>query len=341
MSTDLGYINARLRGMHSHFLIEKNWLELLQASSLEAMASALSNTSYAKNLEEARANRSGIALWDYALSLNWRETLVKIRSFIEGKVTLALDSALWLLDLNHLKVIISACLSGKEAALETPPLLGYLSIRHLEELARARSIKEIATFLSLFHHPLAEVILSLPAQEELNTLETEVLMEKGYFALIKTKLSRPFSLFARSLWRYWQEKIDWINLRSAYILQELKEGRAPHLAELFIPGGQFIGLDCFLLLARKETLERGWAKLAIEPRFRLFKAIRNAEELEIALAKRGFEESKRLYQNDPLGVGLIMAFLYQKEIEISNLRLLAHSKNYNLPSGTVRERLVL
>ncbi len=341
MSTDLGYINARLRGMHSHFLKEKDWLELLQSPSLETMASLLNNTPYAKSLEEARADRSGIAMWDYALSLHWRETLVKIRSFIEGKVNLILDFSLWLLDLNHLKLIVSACLSQKEASMDSPPLSGFLSSRHLEELARARNIKEIASTLSLFHHPLSEVILSLPLREGLNPLEVEILLEKGYFALVKAKLARSISPLARSIWHYWQEKIDWLNLRSAYILQEFSDEKPARLTELFIPGGRSLTLDRFLLLSRKETLDRGWARLAIDRRFRPFKAIRNAEELEIALSRRGFADSKRLYQNNPLGVGLMTAFLYQKEVEISNLRLLAHAKNYNLPAGTVREKLVL
>lgn len=337
MTVDLGYLNARLKGMHSTFLQAKNWSELLNAHSLDELERILGNTPYNQNLEEARLNHQGLPAFDYALSLNWLQTLAKIRSFVNGQISIALELYLLRFDLNNLKELLGTRLQGRAEG-ETFPVTGFLTQRQLDELRHSSDLKTMSSKLRLWLHPLAETVATLPGDLSGN-LQLEVLLEKGYFQTLVSRLSR-FSSLGRSLRQFLCREIDFLNTRSAYYLCHTSLTAAKK-SELFLPGGSALGPGDFLLLANPDTHQQGRVRLARNARFRFVAKASNAEEMEKAIIHERWVQSLRFYRSDPLGPGVLLSFLFQKETEINNLRLLGRAKWYHLPDDRIRDNLVL
>jgi V/A-type H+-transporting ATPase subunit C len=337
MTVDLGYVNARLKGMHGTFLQNKNWSELLNAHSLEELERILGNTPYNPNLEEARLHHQGLLAFDQALSLNWLQTLAKIRSFINGPVSIALELYLLRFDLSNLKELLGFRLQGRTEE-ETFPVIGFLTQRQLDELRHSSDLKMMASKLRLWQHPLAETVAMLP-RDLLGNLQLEVLLEKGYFQTLVSRLSRSSSL-GRLLLQYLCREIDFSNTRSAYYLCHTSLSAAKK-SELFLPGGSALGPGDFLLLANPDTHQQGRVRLARNTGFRFVAKASNAEEVEKAIIHERWIQSLKSYRSDPLGPGVLLSFLFQKETEISNLRLLGRAKWYHLPDDRIRDNLVL
>jgi V/A-type H+-transporting ATPase subunit C len=336
MTVDLGYVNARLKGMHGAFLQTKNWSELLNAHSLEELERILGNTPYNPNLEEAHLDHPGLLAFDYALSLNWSQTLAKIRSFVNGPISIALELYLLHFDLNNLKELLGTRLQeGTEG--ETFPMTGFLTQRQLNELRHSSDLKGMASKLRLWQHPLAEAVATIPGELSEN-LQLEVLLEKGYFQTFVSRLSRSSSL-GRSLLQFLSQEIDYLNTRSAYYLCHASL-TASKKSELFLSGGSALGPGDFLLLANPDTHQQGRIRLARNARFRFVGTASNAEEIEKAILHERWVQSLRSYRSDPLGPGVLLSFLLQKETEINNLRLLGRAKWYHLPDDRIRDNLV-
>jgi V/A-type H+-transporting ATPase subunit C len=336
MTVDLGYVNARLKGMHSTFLQIKNWNELLNAHSLDELERILGNTPYNQNLEEARLNHQGLLAFDFALSLNWLQTLAKIHSFVNGQISIALELYLVRFDLNNLKELLSFRLQGRAEG-EIFPITGFLAQRQLDELGHSSDLKIMSGKLRLWQHPLAEMTATLPRDFSGN-LQLEVLLEKGYFQTFSNRLSR-FSSLGRSLLQFLGREIDFLNIRSAYYLCQTSLAVATK-SELFLPGGSALGRGDFRLLANPETFQQGRVRLAKNAGFHFVAKASNAEEIEKAIVHQRWLENLRRYRNDPLGPGVLLSFLFQKETEISNLRLLGRAKWYHLPDDRIRDNLV-
>jgi len=333
---DLGYINARLKGMHSRMLQPKDWAELIKAGSLEQLFSLLLTTDYQGAIEETRAQGSNLSTLDRALSLHWQGILNKLASFIQGKPALALQIELWRLDLLNLLRIAGQLRSGKTGDQEAP-LYGALSAKQIEELEKASNWREIAKMLALWKHPLAEAVASLKDEESPFLIETA--LQKGFFKMVQGRLAHSLSPICRVLARIFRDQVDQQNLRAATILRELPRDISPSSA--FIPGGRLLTLKDFLLLADPDALERSRRRLQRYPSLRYALTCKNPAELERMMEQRSLAESARVYRQDPLGIGVLLAFLLQEEAEIANLRLIGRSIEYGLDPEVVKENLLV
>jgi V/A-type H+-transporting ATPase subunit C len=336
LSADTGYINARLKGMHSRFLKERDWDELLSSPSLEDLFSKLKKTIYGEHVEEGSKEKTGLEALDLALSLHWMATVFKIQSFLEGPLTLALNAYFWRTDLANLKAVLVAIIKGVEPP-EPPPVTGLLNRFHLQELSRGKDLPQIRNMLLAWGHPFQELLSSLPQDiKEPKTLE--LFLEKAFFQFLRKNLKGPFSLKA-SIRNYWKTQIDLLNLRGALFLENLPDRAHPEL--FFIPGGRFIGFTEFSRLTNKALKETTWRRIARIEEMRFLQNVKGIEDLEKTIPKKRLENSRRRYRNDPLGAGVLLAFLEEKELEITNLRLIGRSIYYQIPANEVREFLVV
>jgi len=336
LTADTGYINARLKGMHSRFLKEKEWEELLQASSLEAFFSILKKTPYSENLEESLLEKTGLEALDQAFSLHWSQTIMKVRSFLSGPLTFALNAYLWKIDLSNLREIAITLLKNVKGG-EIPPVVGSLNWFHLEQLAKSTDLKHITDTLVAWDHPLKVVFLELP-ENLTEPRMLELYLERGFFLLMKSKL-RGFSPLKSSLRNYWKMEIDLLNIRSALFLQGLPTRTSPK--QYFIPGGKHVSLSEFQQLCNRNLYEASLRRIARIGDLRFLLKARSPKDLEELIPKKRLENSKRRYRVDPLGAGVLLAFLEEKEFEIANLRLLGRSIYYQIPQGEARSSLVI
>jgi V/A-type H+-transporting ATPase subunit C len=339
MSSDLGYINARLKGMHSRMLQAKDWVELTKATSLEQLFSLLENSDYARSIEEVRNQGINLLTLDRALTLHWQALLEKLQSFIEAKPAFALKAELWHIDLLNLLYLAGFSTRGSEAPVEASPLFGTLSAQQLEDLGKTASWKEMGKLLTLWQHPLSDTVAGLP-EHAVSSLPIETALAKAFFEKVRQALAGSLTSISRDLSRYWREWVDELNLRALFILQELFPAGIP-AQDAFLPGGMALCWQDFQAIAVSSAGDRARQRLARIPSLRFALACKTPGELEQRLAQRRLLASHRMYRQQPLGIGVLLAYLYENETNAANLRLLGRAIVYDLDPGLVKENLLV
>ena len=74
MSTDYGYINARVRGMKTNLLGDEFYSEALASSDFRAFLSVLGQSRYMHELEESQSRYEGLRAVDDALARDFFKT---------------------------------------------------------------------------------------------------------------------------------------------------------------------------------------------------------------------------------------------------------------------------
>ena len=104
---DTGYVNARVKGMHSFLLDHTRLNTLILKPDIDSLISELEQTPYREDLQRAMITSSGVRGIEYALRLNLIRTFRKILSFVEGEIgEKYLNIFLCRWDVHNLKTIL-------------------------------------------------------------------------------------------------------------------------------------------------------------------------------------------------------------------------------------------
>src|SRR5574341_110078 len=182
---DFPYINARVRAMRSRLLDPGRIEELLALPSLDALIQALSNSPYAREMQEALTRHvDGLRAIDAALAANFYRTTTKILSFADGKARDLIALILMRWDLANVRVL----LRGKHFNYEEERIIenllpaGALSEAALKELAAAEGIEGVVSGLAGQDHPFAPVLGEALKQylETKDLLHPELALDRFY-----------------------------------------------------------------------------------------------------------------------------------------------------------------
>ena len=155
MSSDLGYINARVRGLKSQLLGPEFYNDALGATDFRAFTSSLSQSPYMRDLEEAGARYEGLGAVDAALATNFYRTTRSILTFSDGRAERLIAVLLLRYDLANLKAIARAKHAGREYEDVRNALLpaGRLKPAVLETIAGAPDLPAAAQLLAFYGAP--------------------------------------------------------------------------------------------------------------------------------------------------------------------------------------------
>ena len=335
MSSDFGYINARIRGMKAKLLEPEFYVQALADTDFRAFTGTVAQTPYVADLEEAQARGSGLAAVDRAVSENFRRTARSILDFSDGRPGELLALFLLGYDLLNLKSLARAKHAGRDAesAVEVALPAGELRPALIETLAAAPDLPSMAQALAVTGHPLSRAFSAAVrryAQEgELYTLE--LTLDRYYYRALLEALDEYDA--PRELERHVRREIDAANLRTALKLR----GRAAAREELFVPGGREIDratFDAIIADTSKSALaplSGGW-----------FAEVANTDSLgeaDAAIREALDRSAHRLALSDPLGPGVALDYLRRKEAEAAKLRLLARGKYYHVPREQLEREL--
>jgi V/A-type H+-transporting ATPase subunit C len=142
-------------------------------------------------------------------------------------------------------------------------------------------------------------------------------------------------------------QIDTANLVMVFRLLKA-DAESTNASRYFLDGGRVVRKDLFLELAKlsdvDEVLDR--LKRTIYAAILDSAALRYLESASIPVFERSLEEMlmRTALQSsirDPQGVGVAIAYLYGKQNEITNLRIIVKGKAVGMPADRVREELIL
>ncbi len=344
MSSDYGYINARVRAMKGRLLSRETLYELLAARDLAAFTDTLGSTDFGKDLGEAFSHAFGLSAVEEGLRRNLCRTSAKLLSFADGRAGELLGVILERWDLENIKAV----LRGKHTRLSKSDILsgvvpaGRLDEARISELAEAEDAKAVADMLATWRSPFARPLTkALSAYAEDNSLANlELALDRFYVsASLETVRGRGKGDRNAALIRgILKEQVDVLNLGTALRLrgEALEEGP---LVSYWVPGGERILERHFLALARAESFIQALA--LAPPSLHLLEKPVDEAAFERALSRAFALRCARLYRGDPLAIDIPVGYLGMKTLEVANLRLIARGKAYGLSQAELEVELLL
>lgn len=333
MSSDYGYINARVRGMKSKLLGSSFFQGALDASDFRAFVVTLTQSPYMREMEEAQARHSGLAVVDAAVARNFYGTARSLLSFSSGTPNELIGTLLMRYDLANVKAIARGKHAGKDLDAIRGSLFpaGEFKPVLLEEAAGAADMAAAAQVLAFTGSPIGAAFLKAARryQADNDLYSLELSLDKAYY---EATLQRAEDAGAPAdLMRHLQREVDATNLLTAL---KLRGTGVDH--ELFVPGGKEISRAQFdaIMLDTEGSALQGLAGGS-------FAAVAGTTDLSGAegVIRGVLDAGAKRMAADPLDIGVVVDFLRRKEAEAAKIRLVARGKFYGVPRATLEREL--
>jgi V/A-type H+-transporting ATPase subunit C len=346
---DYGYGNARTRGMKSNLLGSRFFEELMSAGDLSKMIQLLLGTQYGPDLEARLIQGHTVAVIDDALKDNMVRTFEKIVGFINDEAKLLSVTLLGRWDLFNVKTIIR----GKhmklkpEAIVDSLLPLGEMTQVELKELASLEDVLAVTdtlwTWGSAYSIPLRESVQEYLKEGDLSVLELALDKYYSQWAAKRLTSRRANYKLAR---RILGLQVDSTNLVTAFRL--LKADTAEmDVARFFLPGGVHVSEALFLSLTSLSDVDEVIDALKGTPYSAQLENVLTAymDANSIAVLERALEDyvmRKALGSgfSDPLGFGVMVSYLYAKQNEVTNLRIIVKGNAVGMPADRMRKELI-
>jgi vacuolar-type H+-ATPase subunit C/Vma6 len=336
------YLNARVKAWKGHLFEEKDYERFLTLEDFVALINALEKTQYAEDLEKVKARYRDcytLSILDEALKENLTRTLAVIWDITEEKTRTLFNTFLVPLEIYNLKTV----LRGVEKHIDFEHIyMQLLPTRKLDsaalkQLAHQKNIEQIISLLATWGHPCSRELKKIfPAyQKEHSLLALEVALDTFMYpsVLSSTRGNDPDSEVVRGVIR---DKIDLDNLMTVI---KLHIGRSHALPSdyYFIEGGRRLKKSYYIGLLGSKNLESligGLERIIADHRWRT--VIKEVPLKDLALLEEKFEtlikrELCMKAVTDPLGISVSLCFILKKYQEIKNIRLIAASKELEIP----------
>lgn len=318
--------------MRARLLSESFFAEQVAADGFAALTSALAQSPYAREFEDARAEFGPLAAVDAALARNFVHTTETLLAAAKGDARKLIALLLRRHDLANVKSVVRGLHAGRPADAVMAAVLpaGTLSAAVLRALAGAADLPAAGQLLAMAKHPLAESFRRAAArhQADHDLLAFEVALDQAFYRhWWRETQALPAPVGFRRLVAL---ELDAVNLRTALKLR----GAAAETGRYYLEGGRDLSAALFDTLATSEASAPLPALTgALAPLSGSLPG--EAESKLVGILDR---VTRRLTLN-PLDVGLVTDYLRRKERETAQLRLLARGKYYGVPRVDLEREL--
>lgn len=347
---EYGYCNARVRGMRSRLLKQSFMDGLMQAKDVNGIIQALMETEYGPDLEEQILHgRTGRQV-DLALRANMVRTFRKVLSLVNDEAVDLLTTVLGRWDLFNIKTVIR----GKHMHLDPAEVsdslitVGQLSQIDLDELARQSDVRAVVDTLSTWELPFGPPLrAAMPEYMETGNLAVlELALDTFYMSWAANRL-KGRGHNKRLVLRFLGVQVDTTNLLTTLrLLNADLEDVDP--MRFFMPGGLHVTESLFSELAGMSDVDEVYDRLKRTPYGRPVEAValKYIETGSVSVFERALEDLlfRRAFaagQGDPLGVGILIGYLWAKANEVTNLRIVVKGVEVGMPESRMREELIV
>ena len=352
---DYDYLNARVRGMSTQLLSREFYEQVLAAWTDTILLDALLGSSYAADVEEARAKHATAPVStaiEAALRSNAASVVSRLLSTAppEPRRLLAIQLNRW--DVANVISLLRAQLAeaGPHEALAAVFPFGELEEAQLGKLAAEKDVENLADALTTWEHPIGfemrRAIRECAAPHDARALERDLYRAYFTWALAQLGKDDPQKALVRDCVC---RQIDIVNVIA--ILTAIKargDGEAADGDELtlFEQGT----LDekvlhelraCDSLEAAFELLEGTYFSPGVEKGILTYGQSQSLGVMQRFLEAVAVQRACGFFRKDLLGIAVPLGFIWRKYSECVNLRLLARGTFFRMPANTVRLELVL
>lgn len=350
------YGNTRLRAMKARLLDRQAIESMAGAGNLQNLINVLVETPYRPALESALVRTSGREAIMTALHEDLVQTLNKIENFFSGKTREFVSLALRSYDVHNIKAILRGLdkgVPGDQIARAILPV-GRLRPAILDELANSDSPRDAIDRMGSMRLSLAQPLLDLRAEHPgAEVFAMEVALEQWHNQDARRRLRsapREFKYLVEAL----QVEADITNILTALRLAMVPDARTmaaemmngQGVSSLMIGPGKlsFDKLDSAAqedLGPAVELLASAPYDEALQTGFERFERTGRLSEIENELMRFRLSWRSKLVLKDPLGVGVMLAYLALKINEVQNIRKIALGLEAGMQPVAILESLVL
>lgn len=345
--SDYGYVNARVRGMRSHLLTQEAFIQMVEAESFEALHSLLEQTVYRREVNEVVLMDPVTPDYEGALSLNLYLSFRKIHDATGGEAHRLIGLLLSRYDIQNLKTILrgkkGGATTGEIQSLLVP--VGNLRMETLQQISQEREVRDVLGALAALHIKYGRPLLqAMPMYQKRDgdLAVLELALDKFHYTDVMSQLEGR----GRDVDMTRQIIRGEINMRNISTLVRIRGIKLDDEAarRLMIPGGtltpeQFVSLYRLGDVARMvehypDTRHRKVLERALED-FQELDVVAFDRELEHQLIRDGVAMSNV----DVLGIGVIIGYVFSKQNEVVNLRLILKGKNMEQSQEEIKRNL--
>ena len=348
------YGNTRLRAKKAALLTEAD-LDRLLGRDVDGVLSALDDGPYRQDVLASRPRFAGLTALHHALSANLARTLRAVRGFYAGEAGELVELLLRRFDAPNLVTLLRAQARRLpvDEALELVVPVGTFDPAACREVAVQADLRAAVDLMVAWRLPSHDVALAvsgaLAAYERTGDLAG---LEDAAVRACASAIDLRLQGIPEDAWpleRVLRTEADRANVLLALRLREARvEGQPPAQDEPFVPGGTVRGPALGEGVAA-ETREKAVEALAASCLADSWtEALESwAARGDLVAFQRELEAAATLdaiglfHGGDPLSVAVPVAFVFAKENEVRNLRLVATGASERIPPGLIRREWVM
>lgn len=339
------YTYVRTAVMKSLLFRREDYHKMLKMGFSE-IAKFLQESNYRKEINELANEHSGADLIELALNKNLAESFKKLLRISPNELSLLIREYVKRKDIEDIKTIIRGRFTGTDKKIVAGSLTGAgtLSMEFLMSLLEKESVEEIlkasriADF-SLFRNPIKDF------NEKKSLAGIENALDKSYYSHIMQFsgiLPREVAMFKKFLLK----EVEILNMLTLLRLKKAGLGREVAL-NLIIPSGNKLKDAKIASLAgangieeMSKLLQRTEYRGIFSRGFEEFNKSNSLIALETELYKHLLRQSILLMHQHPLSVDVILGYMFAKETEARNLKIILKGKQLGLAEEFIERQLV-
>ena len=339
------YTYARAAVMKSLLFKKEDYNKMLKMS-FSGIAKSMQESHYKKEINEFAREISGADLLELALNRNLADSFKKLIRISPHELSLLIKEYAKRKDVEDIKTIIRGKFTNAEEKkiLSSITAAGTLSYEFLASLLKKDSIEEILKInkiadFSLFADGLKEL------REKNNPVGIENAFDKFYYSHLmqfSKILPKEGELFRKFL----QMEVEILNILTLLRLKRAKFEKSA-IKKFIIPSSDKLNDAKMTRLAElddleelSKSLEKAGYKGAISKGIEEFKKNGSLIMLETEIYKHLLKQSILLLHQHPLSVDVILGYMFAKDIEVRNLKIIVKGKQLGLSEQFLESQLV-
>ncbi|MDO9557451.1 MAG: ATP synthase A1 subunit C [Coriobacteriia bacterium] len=347
---DYGYCNARVRGMRSRLFSQAFLNDLMSMKDIDGVIQVLKGTEYGPDLEEQLLQGKNAQQVDEALKDNMVRQFRKVLGLINEEAYRLVGVLLGQWDLFNVKTIVRGVHMSLSLEEITDSLIavGQLSYVDMAELAKQPSVKAVVDTLGMWELPYAVPLRAVMVQyiESGDLSVLELALDKFYTAWADKRL-RGRGTNRKLARKFLGVQVDTINLLTC--LRLLNAGvELEEVGRFYLPGGLHVQESLFMELASMSDVDEVYERLKQTPYGRPVEAVavKYIERGSVSVFERALEDylMRRAFaagRGEPLGIGIVISYLWEKANEVTNLRIIVKGVSVGMPMERMREELIV
>ena len=338
------YTYVRTAVMKS-FLFKKDDYQKMLKMSFSEIAKLLQDSNYKKEINALATELSGADLLELALNRNLAESFKKLIRIVPYELALLIKEYAKRKDIEDIKTILRGKFTktDEKTIRNSITAAGTLSFDFIVSLLKKESIEEILKENKIVDFNLLKNGLK-DLNEKNNLASIENSLDKYYYSHLmqfSKILPKEGALFRDFLLK----EVEVLNLLTLLRLKKAKFGKEA-IKDFIIPFRGLSGSKIAALAALDDfdelssTLEKTEYKNIISKGIEEFKKSGSLITLETELYKYLLRQSILLLHQHPLSIDVILGYMFAKDIEVRNLKIIIKGKQLGLSEDFIESQLV-